>query len=88
MTAQGTFVCRQPRSTKEIMAESGLRHWKTSQSNYLLPLIETGILERTILNKRRSRMQQSRTAADRQSLLTHDRQMIQTGMQVFQSCNL
>lgn len=39
------------------MAELGLKHWKTFQANYLPPLMAMGILERTIPDKPRSRMQ-------------------------------
>ena len=43
------------------MAELGLKHWKTFQANYLAPLMALGILERTIPDKPRSRMQMYRT---------------------------
>ena len=61
VTAQVTEFCRTPRSAREIMAELGLRHWKTFQNNYLLPLMKAGVLERTIPDKPRSRLQRYRT---------------------------
>ena len=42
------------------MAALGLRHWKTFQANCLLPLLEDGILERTIPDKPNSRLQKYR----------------------------
>lgn len=42
------------------MAELGLRHWKTFQANYLLPLIGAGLIERTIPEKPKSRLQKYR----------------------------
>lgn len=48
------------------MTELGLSHWKTFQANYLMPLIQGGVLERTIPDKPKSRLQKYRltTAAD------------------------
>jgi hypothetical protein len=43
------------------MAELGLKHWKTFQINYLSPLIAMGLLERTIPEKPKSRLQRYRT---------------------------
>jgi len=60
VTAQVAAFCRVPRSAKEIMAELGLKHWKTFQSNYLLLSIEMRVLERTIPDKPRRRMQRYR----------------------------
>jgi len=58
VTAQVAECCRdQPQPAKIIMEALGLRHWKTFQANYLLPLIQAGILERTIPDKPRSRLQ-------------------------------
>ncbi|HPB30143.1 MAG TPA: hypothetical protein PLB62_01675 [Candidatus Sumerlaeota bacterium] len=58
VTAQVVECCReQPQPAKVIMAALDLRHWKTFQANYLLPLIEEGILERTIPDKPYSRLQ-------------------------------
>ncbi|MBI5902365.1 MAG: putative DNA binding domain-containing protein [Deltaproteobacteria bacterium] len=60
VTAQVAAFCRVPRTAKEIMADLGLKHWKTFQGNYLIPLIEMGILERTIPDKPRSSKQRYR----------------------------
>ncbi len=61
VTAQVAAFCREPQPAKAIMAELGLKHWKTFQANYLVPLMDMGILERTIPSKPRSRMQRYRT---------------------------
>lgn len=58
--AQVIVFCETPRSSREIMAELGLRHWKTFQSNYLTPFLESGLLERTIPDKPNSRLQKYR----------------------------
>ena len=60
VTAQVVAFCTEPRSAKEIMAARGLKHWKTFQINYLNPLLEAGILERTIPDKPRSPQQRYR----------------------------
>ncbi|OGG06011.1 MAG: hypothetical protein A3F83_12555 [Candidatus Glassbacteria bacterium RIFCSPLOWO2_12_FULL_58_11] len=75
VTTQVAAFCREPKSAKEIMAELGLKHWKTFQTNYLLPLLEAGILERTIPDKPRSRLQKYRTTqGGLQSLKSTDRE--------------
>jgi len=61
VTAQVAAFCREPQPAKAIMAELGLKHWKTFQANYLAPLMAMGILERTMPGKPRSRMQRYRT---------------------------
>jgi len=61
VAAQVVAYCQVPRAAKGIMAELGLKHWKTFQSNYLLPLMKLGIIERTIPDKPRSRLQRYRT---------------------------
>ena len=61
VTAQVAVFCREPKPAKAIMAELGLKHWKTFQTNYLGPLMALGVLERTIPDKPRSRMQRYRT---------------------------
>jgi len=58
---QVAAFCREPQPAKAIMAELGLKHWKTFQANHLAPLMAMDILERTIPDKPRSRMQQYRT---------------------------
>jgi ATP-dependent DNA helicase RecG len=49
--------CREPQPAKAIMAELGLKHWEAFQATYLAPLMAMGILERTIPDKPRSRLQ-------------------------------
>ena len=60
VTAQVVLNCQPPRSAREIMAHLGLRHWKTFQANYLKPLLEDGVLERTIPDKPKSPLQKYR----------------------------
>ena len=61
VTAQVAAFCREPKPAKAIMAELGLKHWKTFQANYLEPLMGMGILERTIPDKPRIRLQRYKT---------------------------
>jgi ATP-dependent DNA helicase RecG len=61
VAAQVLTFCREPKPAKAIMAELGLKHWKTFQRNYLNPLLDKGWLERTIPDKPRSRLQRYRT---------------------------
>ncbi|HEX7407396.1 MAG TPA: hypothetical protein VF515_07060 [Candidatus Binatia bacterium] len=61
VTAQVAAFCREPQPAKAIMTELGLKHWKTFQANYLAPLMAMDILERTIPEKPRSRMQRYKT---------------------------
>lgn len=62
VAAQVIAFCHEPRTAKEIMGELGLRHWKTFQSNYLIPLLNSNIIERTIPDKPKSRLQKYRLA--------------------------
>jgi len=64
VTAQVVAFC----PAKAIMAELGLKHWKTFQAHYLAPLMTMGILERTIPGKPRSRMQLYRTTKARPAM--------------------
>jgi ATP-dependent DNA helicase RecG len=57
VAAQVVEYCVEPKSAKEIMAMLNLKHWKTFQTNYLIPLLHDGVLERTIPDKPNSRMQ-------------------------------
>ena len=61
VTAQVAEFCRESKPAKTIMAELGLKHWKTFQTNYLAPLMAMGVLEWTIPDKPRSRLQRYRT---------------------------
>jgi hypothetical protein len=69
VTAQVIIFCEIPRSAREIMAELGLRHWKTFQINYLNPFLEIGLLERTITDKPKSRLQKYRLTETGRGLL-------------------
>ncbi len=60
VAAQVALFCREPKSSREIMELLRLKHWKTFQANYLKPLIEGGLLERTIPDKPTSRLQKYR----------------------------
>ena len=67
VTAQVAAFCREAKPGKAIMAELGLKHSKTFQTNYLPPLMAMGVLERTIPERPRSRMQRYRTTEARTS---------------------
>ena len=70
VAAQVAACCEnQPKSAKEIMAVVGIKHWKTFQSNYLLPLIAAGLIERTIPDKPTSRLQKYRLTEKGRQLL-------------------
>lgn len=51
VAAQVLDFCRMPRRASEIMGLLGLKHWKSFQKNDLQPLLEAGIVERTIPDK-------------------------------------
>jgi len=73
VTAQVAAFCREPKSAKAVMSELGLKPWKTFQTNYLVPLMEMGILERTIPGKPRSRLQRYKTTQDGLAVLKQER---------------
>lgn len=50
----------EPRSAKDIQSALGLRHRETFIDNHLNPLLQTGMLERTIPDKPKSRLQKYR----------------------------
>jgi len=60
VAAQVAIFCQKPRAAREIMEHLNLHHWKTFQANYLIPLIQDGLLERTIPDKPTSRLQKYR----------------------------
>ncbi|PKN60888.1 MAG: transcriptional regulator, partial [Deltaproteobacteria bacterium HGW-Deltaproteobacteria-11] len=60
VAAQVALFCREPKSAREIMEHLQLKHWKTFQENYLIPLIQDELLERTIPDKPTSRLQKYR----------------------------
>jgi ATP-dependent DNA helicase RecG len=60
VAAQVALFCRDPKSAREIMEHLQLKHWKTFQENYLNPLIQGELLERTIPDKPTSRLQKYR----------------------------
>jgi len=51
------------------MRKLKLKHWKTFQANYLNPLLDSGILERTIPEKPNSRLQKYRITEKGRMLL-------------------
>lgn len=51
VTAQVLVFCKIPRRASEIMDMLDLKHWKTFRDNYLEPLLEAGLIERTIPDK-------------------------------------
>ena len=55
--AKTIVFCTQPRSLKEIMGFLGMKHRPTFMKNVLNPLMEAGLLKRTIPDKPRSRFQ-------------------------------
>jgi len=57
VTAEVLAYCQEPRRSSEIMTLLGLRHWRTFQTNYLNPLLEAGLLARTVPDKPRSSKQ-------------------------------
>lgn len=63
VVAQVALFCRAPRAAREIMQHLQLRHWKTFQANYLMPLLDDVLLERTIPDKPTSRLQKYRLTA-------------------------
>jgi len=69
VTEQVGEFCREPRSSKEIMAMLKLKHWKTFQINYLNPLLEIGFIERTVPDKPNSRNQKYRLTEKGRMLL-------------------
>lgn len=64
VAAQVVRLCKEAQRAKAIMEAPGLKHWKTFQSNYLLPLIEP-----TIPDKPRSSKQKYRLTAKGRELL-------------------
>jgi ATP-dependent DNA helicase RecG len=61
VTVQVATICRKSNTAEAIMAEPILKPWKTFQSDYRAPVMAIGILERTIFDKPRSRLQRYRT---------------------------
>jgi hypothetical protein len=53
-----------------MMAHMGLTHRQSFQANYLNPLLDGGVLERTIPNKPNSRLQKYRLTAKASAWLT------------------
>jgi len=70
VAVQVMLLCQEPRSAIQIMGELGLRHWRTLQTNYLIPLLEMGLLERTIPDKPQSRLQKYRLTEKGRRLLS------------------
>jgi len=73
VTAQVAKFCIKAKTAKEIMGEVGLKHWKTFQMNYLNPLLDAGLLERTIPDKPRSSKQKYRLTQKGKEMLESNR---------------
>ena len=69
VTIQVLDFCKEPRKASEIMELLGLKHWRTFQKNYLNPMLETEIIERTIPDKPRSSKQKYRLSGKGKELL-------------------
>lgn len=74
VAAQVAIFCRTPRAAREIMQHLKLHHWKTFQANYLIPLIQDGLLERTIPDKPTSRLQKYRLTEKGRAWLARGRE--------------
>lgn len=73
VTAQVAIFCQRPRAAREIMEHLNLHHWKTFQTNYLIPRIKNGLLERTIPDKPTSRLQKYRLTEKGRAWLAGER---------------
>ncbi|MBI5593963.1 MAG: hypothetical protein HY881_26235 [Deltaproteobacteria bacterium] len=62
-------ICITPKSRKELMAELGLKHQDHFREAYLLPALETGVIEQTIPDKPTSRLQKYRLTGKGRELL-------------------
>jgi ATP-dependent DNA helicase RecG len=62
-------ICAIPKSRKELMAGLGLKHEDHFREVYLLPAMETGIIEQTIPDKPTSRLQKYRLTGKGHKLL-------------------
>jgi ATP-dependent DNA helicase RecG len=60
VTEQVLRFCQTPRKASEIRELLNLKHRETFTANYLRPLLEAGLLELTVPDKPRSRMQKYR----------------------------
>ncbi|MBU4259544.1 MAG: hypothetical protein KKH45_09205, partial [Proteobacteria bacterium] len=60
--------CKQPRSLREIMEYLGLRHRPSFLESILNPLLEVGLLKRTVPDKPRSRFQKYIAAKDKEGI--------------------
>jgi ATP-dependent DNA helicase RecG len=60
VTGQVLRFCQTPRKASEIRELLNLKHRETFTANYLRPLLEAGLLESTVPDKPRSRMQKYR----------------------------
>jgi ATP-dependent DNA helicase RecG len=61
--------CVAPKKSSEIQALTSIKHRETFQRNYLDPLLENGLLVRTIPDKPRSRMQKYQTTEKGRDLM-------------------
>ncbi len=69
VAAQVLVFCKKPRNATEVMELLKRKHWKTFQKNYLKPLLDAGIIERTIPDKPTSSKQKYRVGPKGRKLL-------------------
>lgn len=62
-------LCHEPTSRKELMGRLGLRHEDHFRKAYLIPAIKAGLIERTVPDKPRSRLQRYRLTAAGKALI-------------------
>lgn len=68
------FACQEPKKSKEIQEITGIRHRETFQRKYLDKLLEMGLLNRTIEDKPKSRLQKYKlTENGREFLSVHNK---------------
>ena len=65
-------LCFEPISRKELMEKLGLRHEDHFRKAYLVPALEAGLIERTVPDKPRSRLQRYRLTAKGKASLKND----------------
>jgi ATP-dependent DNA helicase RecG len=62
-------LCREPISRRELMVKLGLRHEDHFRKAYLIPALEAELIERTVPDKPRSRLQRYRLTTKEKAFL-------------------